>query len=195
MLEIFPAQFVYSTKIKNHFQIKQKYLPIIQEDLKNNKFLYESSSSWSCDVISSFFGNKKKNLTMFGDNFYDEIVWKPLAQLKKELSEKISLYKFPKKITLTEIWYNAYEHGYFQEYHKHGRSNFSGIYLIDLHEENKTVFKQELSHSITLDKYCLYDTKHLEEGTVIIFPADLSHCVRPCENTRTSISFNLKIVQ
>jgi hypothetical protein len=195
VLEIFPSQFVYYSKIENHSEIKQKYLPIIQEDLKTNKFLYESLTTWSCNVVSSFFGNRKKNLIMFEDDFYDEIVWKSLKKLKEELCQKVSLYEFPKKIKLTEIWYNAYEQGYFQEYHKHGRSNFSGIYLIDLHEENKTVFKQELVPSITLDKYCLYDTKHLQEGTVIIFPANLSHCVRPCENSRVSISFNLKITE
>ena len=195
MLEIFPSQFVYYSKIENHSEIKQKYLPIIQEDLKTNKFLYESLTTWSCNVVSSFFGNKKKNLKMFEDDFYDEIIWKSLKELEEELYQKVSLYQFPKKIKLTEIWYNAYEKGHFQEYHKHGRSNFSGIYLIDLHEENKTVFKQELVPSITLDKYCLYDTKHLQEGTVIIFPANLSHCVRPCENSRVSISFNLKITE
>jgi hypothetical protein len=195
VLEIFPPQFVYYTEVENHLELKQKYLQSIQEDLKTNKFLYESKSSWTCNVASSFFGNKKKNLSMFGDDFYDEVIWHPLGKLKEELHQKVSLYKFPKKIQLTQVWYNSYDPGYYQEYHQHGTANFSGIYLIDLQEKNKTVFRQKLESSIMLDKYYSYNTKHLQEGMVIIFPSNLPHCVQPCENNRTSISFNLKITK
>lgn len=195
VLDLFPTQFVYHTKVENHLQIKQKYLQIIREDLEKNKFLYESSKIWNCDVASSFFGNKRKNMKMFEDDFCDKIVWKPLTTLKKELTQKVPLHEFPKKVKMTEIWYNAYEKNYFQEYHKHGNSNFSGIYLLDLHENNKTVFKQDELPSTMQNKYFLYSTEHIKEGNVIIFPSNLSHCVQPCENTRISVSFNIKIVQ
>ena len=195
MLDLFPAQFVYYTKVENYLQLNKKYLQIIQEDLKKNKFLYESSKTWNCDVLSSFFGNKKNNMAMFGDDFCDEVVWKPLGLLKEELHQTIPMYKFPKKFKMTEIWYNSYEKDYFQEYHKHGQSNFSGIYLIDLHETNKTVFMQDDLPSIITDKYFLYNTEHIKEGNVIIFPSNLSHCVNLCENYRVTVSFNIKIVQ
>ncbi len=132
---------------------------------------------------------------MFCDDFCDEVIWKPFKLLKEELHQTIPMYDFPEKFMLSEIWYNAYEKDYFQEYHKHGRSNFSGIYLIDLHETNKTVFMQNNPPSIITDKYFLYNTKHIKEGNVIIFPSDLSHCVNSCENNRVTVSFNIKIVQ
>jgi hypothetical protein len=194
-LNIFPSQFVYYTKVQNHSQLKERYLSKILEDLEQNKFLYESSKTWKCDVVSSFFGNKTKNLKMFGDDFCDAVVWEPLKLLKEELHQTIPMYDFPKKFMLSEIWYNAYEKDYFQEYHKHGQSNFSGIYLIDLHETNKTVFMQDDLPSIITDKYFLYNTEHIKEGNVIIFPSNLQHCVNSCENNRVTVSFNIKIVQ
>jgi hypothetical protein len=195
MLDIFPCQFVYYTQVENHLELKEKYLSKILDDMEANKTLYGTLNTWKCNVISSFFSDKGKNLMMFGDEFYNQVVWNPLRSLKSEMAKTISLYQFPKKIKLSEIWYNAYDSKLYQEYHNHGTSNFSGIYLFDLNETNKTVFKQDKMPSMCLDKYCLYDTSHIGEGNVIIFPSDLSHCVKPCETNRITISFNLRITE
>lgn len=195
MLDLFPARFVYCQSIQNHIHYKKKYLSKIRNDLQQNKFLYDSRSNWKCNTTSSFFGNKKKNIQMFDDEFYQDIIWNQLKKLKKELENSIALYKFPELLELKEIWYNIYEKGTYQEYHDHKGSNFSGVYFIDLNEENKTIFKQEDLTAISNNKYYLYDTKYVKEGDVIIFPSDLLHCVEPCETDRITISFNLKILQ
>ncbi len=196
VLDLFPARFVYHETVNNHQHYKDKYLPIIQDDLKQNQFLYNSRNIWKCNTTSSFFGNKRKNIQMFeSGNFYQDVIWDQIQKLKIELENSIALYKFPKLLELKEIWYNIYENGTYQEYHDHVGSNFSGVYFLLLEEENKTMFKQENLPTISTNKYYLYNTKHIKEGDVIIFPSDLLHCVEPCETNRITISFNLKIIQ
>jgi hypothetical protein len=191
MLDIFPCNFVYYTKIKNHEKIKEKYLPRILCDHEINGEFYKNKNTWNCDTSTSFFAPYENNAHLFDEQFYEEVIWEPLRTLIGELDNLVNFYTQPEKLALADIWYNIYDKGQFQECHDHAKTNFSGIYLLDLNEENKTMFYQHGAMSVYTDNFYSYNTKHIEEGNVIIFPSNLLHSVNPCESGRITISFNI----
>lgn len=197
MLKIFPPNFVYSAKVESHQEIKSKYYSRILDDNSKNGETYKENSSWYCKVSSSFFADDmRKNFLLFDDEFMHSVVWKYFRDFFKEMKGIVDDYPLPQRSDITEIWYNIYNEGDYQDMHSHlgsfsGTCNFSGIYLIDLNEPNKTAFRQEGIIPGYSSFVYEYFTDNLEEGTVIFFPSCLLHLVKPCENSRTTISFNI----
>ena len=191
----FPSPFVWWSKVKNHSEIKSKYLPLIDVDFDLNRNVYDKNNTWACQVTSSFF-NGSDTSPIFDTNFYNSVVWDCLDKMLEELSKKLYL-PVPIESRISRIWYNKYDPGSWQEIHDHSPcfnygETFSGIYLLDLNESNGTVFyqqsklrcfSQEYSHRIFTD--------HIEDGCVILFPSELAHYVKPSVNSRTTVSFNI----
>jgi hypothetical protein len=191
MLEIFPCNFLYHNRIENHEQIKEKYLSLIECDHELNKDFYKEQSTWACNISSNYFGDSEHNISMFDDEFYHSIVWSPLKDAIQKLCNSISCFQAPSTFKLTKIWYNAYTENKYQECHEHGDSNFSGIYIMSMEEKNKTLFFQNQLNSAYPHSFYCFDTLHIEEGSVIIFPSSLLHSVSPCEKERVTVSFNI----
>lgn len=197
MLKIFPPNFVFSQKVENHQEIKEKYYSRILDDNQKNGEIYKTNNNWYCKVSSSFFANDpQRNFLLFDEDFMKDVVWDNFRLFFKEMRKIVDDYNLPQRSDITEIWYNIYQKGEFQDMHSHlgpfhGSCNFSGIYLIHLEEPNKTAFRQEgiiPGHSAFIYEHF---TEDLEEGTVILFPSSLLHLVKPCEKTRTTVSFNI----
>lgn len=192
----FPFNFIYWDKVSDHQEIKEKYLPLILET--NSKV--EKRNKWRCEVTTSYM-NDDINNTLFDDHFIQTVVWKKFDEFLENKPPHISI---PKESYIQNIWYNYYTPGQYQEIHQHLSAHnivtekglisqlFSGIYLIDLQEKNKTVFYQPgpLPSMPTPESYTI-TTEHIEEGNVIFFPSSTPHYVLPCENPRVTISFNI----
>lgn len=196
MLKIFPPTFVYSKVVPNHKEVKERYYPQILKDNEKNGLVYKKRSSWYCDVSSSFFANGDTNSKLFDKDFIDDVVWDNFKSFYKEMVKIVDDYPLPQQSNITQIWYNIYEKGDYQDMHSHlgpfnATCNFSGIYLLHLEEPNKTAFRQE-GIIPGYDAFIYeYFTDNFEEGTVIIFPSCLLHLVKPCEKTRVTVSFNI----
>jgi len=192
---LFPVPFVWWTKIENHLEIKEKYLPLINQDYELNKDAYDSKSTWSCLVTSSYF-NAVPIFPLFDNSLFNTIIWNPLDTMLEELSVRVNL-PIPNQSIVTHAWYNKYDIGSWQEIHDHspntgGSETFSGIYLLDVKEKNSTVFYQQNSlRCFSPGKSHYFSTENIEEGYVIIFPSELAHFVKPSVNSRTTISFNI----
>ena len=108
------------------------------------------------------------------------------------LFSEVNNLKTPRQSTVTEIWYNYYNTLQGQEVHNHSGSSLSGIYLLHLQEENKTVF---YSHSSTNSILCneTKKTTEIQEGNIMLFPSHLAHYVLPCNKKRITIAFNIKV--
>jgi len=186
MIYLFPGDFIYWSKAKNHEHIKKTLLPIIlgNLDATSNRQI----GNWLCDVNTEFFNlNFSKYLPLITDEIYPV-----LDNMFAELQNLSINYKTPKTSTVTSIWYNHYETNSNQEVHSHSnnRSSFSGIYVLNLNEENKTVF-YSYNASIAGTGTEVKQLKEAKEGDIIIFPSSLLHYVLPCEQTRDSIAFNI----
>ena len=81
--------------------------------------------------------------------------------------------------------------GFVEEIHEHtGAGDFSGIYLLELNETNKTHFY--CSGGNTAMKL-LANTRNIPEGSIILFPSHLLHYVTPCEAERATVSCNISL--
>jgi hypothetical protein len=195
---LFPTNFIWWEKVEDHSSVKQKYLQKIKLSEENVQKKHE----WDCNVSTSF-GNDYVNNSIFDKDFRDNVIWK---YFDKIIENKPFSFDNPEASIIKEIWYNTYVPGQYQEVHchsdisayKHGdittMTMFSGIYLIDLHEKNKTVFYQQGPFPCMVknrDGYYVH-TFDIEEGNILFFPSSLSHYVSPAEKSRTTISFNIQ---
>jgi hypothetical protein len=194
-LFIFPAKFVYWKSVKNHKSIKNQYYPKIIDKLNKEKqtFLSQVENKWDCSCYSNFF--EKNGTVIFDQHFIDHVIWSVFDEMLEDLSNSILNFPIPKKSHIKKIWYNYYEKGMFQEVHNHtgffcGTSHFSGVYLMDLNENNTTIFT-DIEPIQTYPNLNYFKTEHVNEGNVIIFPSKLMHYVNPCLNNRLTVSFNI----
>lgn len=192
----FPSNFVYWEKVDEHQEIKEEYLPKI----KNSSIDLPRKDSWLCNVINSAH-HKELNNKIFDEYFIDKVIWK---YFDKMLENRPYDFEVPKRSAIAGVWYNIYSEGQYQEAHDHYGSFmytseetttvdlFSGIYLLELNEPNKTVFFQPAPTPVNKSLSGIsYPTDHIEEGTVLFFPSGLLHYVLPVTKTRTTVSFNI----
>ena len=196
MNHVFPSQFIYWQSLENHRKIKRNILTDILDDYADNGETYREKMGgvWYCDVTTSFF--RTQPLEFLDEDFYRQVVWEPIKKMYEEVYPKTSLSPFS-KLGLDEVWYNHYKPGHYQEAHNHynprNRSLFSGIYLLNVHEEDhNTVF----FHDSDIAAYngggtIQFRTTSIGEGSVIIFPSELNHSVAPAKHERITISFNI----
>jgi len=190
MIYFFPGDFVFWASAPKHSEIKAELLPLIQKDI--NTVNRESTNQWLCKVNTEFFDkaiNSDKYLRLITQGIYPV-----LDDMFLELHSKRSNFYVPKSSQVTDIWYNHYTTASNQEVHNHQNrerlSNFSGIYLLDMNEENKTVLFSYNASLFDLGP----NNKRLKEaveGDIIIFPSYMLHYVLPCEKARTTVAFNV----
>lgn len=175
----FPGPFIFYKEIGEHQEIKEKYLPMIMEDIKVNKDKYQKED-WNCDVCTSI---DSKIDFLWDDMILDNVIWNPFD----ECISTVHLVHKPYESKIRDLWFNYYTEGFYQECHVHEFCHFSGIYILSLDEENTTSFfnRGQVYSSGT------YTTKKMKEGTVIIFPSELIHYVNPVKKDRVTISFNI----
>ncbi len=195
----FPAKFVYWEKVKNHTNIKNKYYPIIlQHKEKYGDYCKDViKSKWNCDCYSSFFMRDNNLHVNFEDDFLNDVIWETFDKMLYDLNKSILNVPIPKNSYILDLWYNNYTKGMFQEIHNHEGNNitihYSGIYLLDLKENNTTVFIDNTHCKLydTSSGFKNFKTDHITEGNVIFFPSELMHFVNPCFTDRTTVSFNI----
>ena len=184
MIETFKPPFIFWTEIPNHKEIKEHYLPQIKKSFEKNKEDMRVAR-WNCE--DSYSSIDVPTPYLYEDFFKDSVVWDPLDKMLKE----VDLCMYPSDSEVTNMWFNYYVKGGYQEVHIHDGSNFpsfSGIYLMDVNEPNTTGF-------IVMDQiYYLNSTittTNIKEGSVIIFPSNLPHYVNPVKDNRYTVSFNI----
>jgi len=179
MIHQFDSPFVFHTQVDNHQQIKQILLPKIQQDIPN----YSSSQN----TFSSYHHLPPDYIT---NDILNDIIWNPFKQLSTEHQFNPPI----QNISLTGLWWNYYsQHGY-TDPHSHRSDDFSFIYLLHLTDINTTVFQlmsDDCSHYPLTNKP--YETEHITEGNVIIFPSFITHWARPCNNERAVIVGNITV--
>ena len=159
--------FYIITKVKEHKEIKQNLLKLI-EDMPSNKFEDISKTDWHLS---------KETPRKYLDTFYD-IVNPYMFEMTKKMKSK--------DWVIDNGWFQQYNHNDKHDWHCHTHSNFSNVYYLELPGKKiKTEFFDILKNKTI-------DSKSVEEGDIITFPASLLH--RSPKNTtmkrKTIISFN-----
>jgi uncharacterized protein (TIGR02466 family) len=126
--------------------------------------------------------------------------------LKNFITEQVNYFmqkvykpKYLVELYVTQSWLNFTEKNGYHPRHKHPNSFISGVLYIkaDKTKDNITftrnVYRQLMIHSEDLDALNAdsFDL-NIESGTIVMFPSDLSHFVKPTQSdgTRISLAFN-----
>jgi hypothetical protein len=186
MIYEFDAPFVAWYPVPNHQQIKDKFLPLIQQHRDSIK---SDPKTFSNNSHSSYWCRQEENI-LINKQLLTSIVWNPLDTLLKEKP----LDPTPSDSMLTSIWWNYYYPGGYTHPHKHVTSDFSGVYIMHLDEDdpNTTSFIQTSGESPSYPfARKNYSTEHVTEGHVIIFPSYTLHYAAPCRKDRVIIAWNV----
>ncbi len=184
MFFVFPDEFVFWRELPPdvHASIKSKYLPMIEEmeDVgRSNPGIAKWDSKLSCSM-------GVKIPFLWEEELINPVVWESADEMFQSSEGRISL--LPSKSSLNDIWFNISRPGEYQEVHAHNPMNYSGIYLLHCNEPNNTSFYRPSARN---EAYTTFTTGFMKEGTVILFPADLLHYVKPAKEKRVTLAFNL----
>ena len=174
-------EYIFHTKIPNHQEIKDKYLPLLEKD-----HTLRARQGYTASGTTVFGQN---NFHLFDESFVQDVVWKPFHKMLDELPP-IHHHSIIKTIKISDIWYNRYLKDHICKPHIHTGCSFSAIYLLHLQEPNPTVFIPNLQNY----SYMMYEnnieTKHITEGEVMIFPSNMLHYCLPIVKERWVVVWN-----
>ncbi len=190
-LFFFPSPFVFTYKVPEHEQIKEELKPTLESFYQSNytklKYKWTNDSTFNSKMCTNYRLSSEQR-TWYTKEHLQAIVWNPIDKLLEQLGSKTS------KCKMTMFWWNVYHKGDFAPLHNHGLYGISGVYLLHLNEQNKTIFTYNNPALLKNDHNVeYYNTDHITEGSVLLFPSSLNHSVDPAETTRMTISFNVEI--
>jgi hypothetical protein len=187
MIHNFESPFVAWYPVKNHQEIKRKYLPIIhqhRDEIKDKPDCYADNSHTSYGFTNSSDGTNP----LMQPDLIQSIIWDPYAYMLQEKQLSIQ----PEKSYLQDIWWNYYYPHGFARPHKHYESDFSGVYILKLDGLNNTQFgltSDDMPNALIREKF---STNHIPEGNVMIFPSRLLHYTTPASKNRVVIVWNVE---
>lgn len=187
-IKLFPGPFLYIEEIENHFEIKQKIVSFIENDISKNDWTYSKQGT---KVKTSYFsGKSNKEFLEFTNTIgvIDDVVWSPLDKCFSKLPFITDCH--PQSSKISDLWYNYFEEGGSHKPHTHSDSFISGIYILHLEEKNSTVFFGSGQNNSPFYNF-VHQTDYVREGTIILFPSDMWHYVDNIHSKRITISFNI----
>lgn len=203
----FPNDFVFWDTVEKHETIKNELLPEIMkknEERKNNPF---DSSIFN----TSFYKDTRmlsENAFLMKEHIIKDVIFKPLTDMIKKYNN-LKLNEIGPGISIVQSgWWNLYEKDGFQEMHIHKSHplvlddkifypSFSVIYILnDENDDSNILFKKDhvpMRKPVNNDyTFKTSNEKNVGEGTVMIFPYDLNHMVRPCKKPgRVTLAYNI----
>ena len=204
----FPTTYVYWEKLKKHDELKRKYMPIIDK-IEQTPHPIDLTNPFSALDKSKYISYTHPELNTFLENEdINTIIWNPINNFIKDINSHYQYKIDVKKSFIDHYWCNTYDENDDQELHDHYdhvkyidhieyNPTFSGIYIInDDNESSSIVFRSPQGEPFHNTKLCYeFNTGTIDdigEGTVLIFPYQLSHMVRKSiKPGRRTIAFNI----
>ena len=151
--------------------------------------------------ISNKTFNSLQTYNLLQDNEFKKLhEW--VFQQVREYSMKL---KYQNNFTCSQAWFNIYNKNDYQEYHNHSLNALSAVYFLKsntksskIHfrfKDNPGINEPEIHNNFNLTAYTAW-YKPIP-GRLLIFKADLLHCVERSEekDNRISIAYNFDKVQ
>ena len=205
MFNTFKTDFIYHQRINNYEEINESILEKIS-DLDGTE-----GRTWTYSKCKTSYHNGENDF-LRDDYYLKDMVWDPYDRMLTGDRDVIPFFdnNRPKSSGISEIWYNIYTKGEYQEIHNHSTpsTNLDGdiydcsfcfIYIVELPdgEKNTTVFTkvQPMLGASTANRVNIA-TSEIDElgvGSVIIFPSHLDHYVLPfwSDGRRVTVSGNI----
>jgi len=182
-------------------------LPKIKEN--ESDIPYKDGFKTSYHPHQEYRSKQNKFLT---DNEYllNNIVWKPLDLMFSKHNENREQVKidFYEKSMVSEGWFNIYNKGDTCKPHDHYKrfpyshngelffSSFAVVYILeDKNDASSLEFSRFDPTSYMNEEHIIFNTaneKTIQEGTVMIFPANLIHAVNAVKlDGRITIAYNI----
>lgn len=173
--------WIFNYKIEDHSYWKDYFFKLGIDDpeyLKSHmrKDMYDEN-------MATTYHSQVRNLENYIS--FDHFKEKYLEQVVHDLLNKMN-FKMPEQLAW-QFWHQNYKEGSYHSPHDHGGSLLSGIYLLELENDNTTVFysrDKERKEQIILDD--------VKEGDLILFDSKIWHSVDPCDGKKISICFNVE---
>jgi hypothetical protein len=200
LIPIFPS-YIFKHKISNSLDLKQHFLPLINELRQNEKIDLKPPSGWVCSNLTTSFVNESVNNELFSSSNL-------LGECYRECFSNIAEDK-NRSYEVTHTWFNYYTKDDYQEWHNHigNGSDLSFVYFLSFDPvyHSPLVFKdplhivRKMSLDTQISGYSPVWSPDLNEGDMIMFPSYLEHCVKINNQTvdystpRVTISGNVKV--
>jgi len=164
--------YIFIQKVKEHKEIKNKLLSLLDE-IKNDKIESDNEKIQKSDYNLSVDVERK-----YGSMFQDIV---------RPYNENIKEFYKAEKILINNYWFQQYGDNGYHNFHIHPFSLLSNVYYLELENNNSTVF-----YDMQNKKEIKYN---LEEGDLITFPSLLPHRSQVNTNGRkTIISYNSDVI-
>lgn len=205
MFEMILGSLIFKTKMPNHDDIKQAFLPYL-----NDPEAFGHSDKWDCNCDTTIH-HEELNQKLPWDLFFinvQEVLGTYLYEIgfKEEYKNRLHGH----------AWANRYHKGQHQEIHAHSFDNniFSCAYILDQAGENtlenggkygQFIFYDSSSQPFNAHHMHLFEntdpwqSRHnpmLNDGDIVFFPSTLNHYVtwNKTDTIRASISANFKVI-
>ena len=201
--QIFPIH-IFQTHIKENELLKDELFSKIQEICKDKDI--PIPAGWQTSKLITTFDNDDINNALFNSN---SLINKVYPHYLNKFFDK------PVDYTLTDIWFNYYDDGEYQEKHSHiapftyrpSITHFSVIHYLkfdsEVHQPTVFVDPLEMLRLSSLEMESNY-YNHLyyprvKEGSLLMFPSYMEHMVKKSEptpnNPRITIAMNIRVNQ
>jgi uncharacterized protein (TIGR02466 family) len=189
------SPFYYKAPATEHQNIKSQYCRYFLKKYEENP--NNQPKTWGCKVHTTF-GRRDEKLDKIKDLYNNDVM---------RFFDQINMP--PVKVDTSDVWFNVYGKGQWQEsHHHHGNPDvyFSAVHLLKYNKEKHPplIFNSPqhiLMTPCNLGRYSntgYWDLDHVvdaNEGDIIIFPSFLEHQVniQESDEERVTVSFNIKI--
>mgnify|MGYP001178664743 FL=1 len=193
--ELFPIS-IFHGKVEDNGKLKDNILPFIQTTKQYNK----PPEGWLTNNINTSYNNTEINC-------YDFLIEETQQQYQAVLN---TFFDERFNINVSQMWYNVYNGGEWQEEHTHTGTIGSPIHFACIHflsfDPNihtpvtfidPLITTRALSLEMKSNGYNDKVNLKYEEGDLIMFPSYLSHEVSPSiqsDYPRITISFNIEVL-
>lgn len=177
----FFSPFVHWEYVPQHHQIKSFLLPKIQQHQQ------QYGTRGTGNALTTFWSSAEDNASVLGKDLIDAIIWQQFDKMIDERQFSPTIIESRVK----HLWFNSYSPGDYAIAHYHTDADFCGIYLLDVPDDNTTIFHPHTSSTHYPFEYGPYTTEHIQEGNVLLWPSNLMHSAIPCKTDRTIIAFNI----
>ena len=169
MIQVFPEQNIFKTKIKNYSETNKLLLEKISL-IPNNPYKNLKDSS----VISHTDFDLPKKMNREYLSIFLNLVDEHLKKLTKHFECE--------NCQIKNYWFQQYNKGSSHGWHNHTNSHFANVYFVECPKGSSTKFKN-------FEVDC-------EEGDLLTFPAFLPHSSPIIENDtrKTVIAFNIDLI-
>lgn len=191
------SPFYYKKTFDDHYKVRTTLLKHIKSQYEKNP--NNQPPSWSCKVHTT-------------QSRRDPIFDKVKGYYEFATDQFLKQIQFPDcRVDISEMWYNAYGSGQWQESHTHHGSEdvyFSAVHFLKydknihppltMNNLNRVLMEPRFAgRQTTLDYWHMSKNIEVVEGDIIFFPSLLEHQVnvQETDELRVTVSFNVKIQQ